>query len=211
MKIKQKPAERIWKDLQEDEQLTDYQVGLFERYAEFLLKTNQEYNLTAIEDLAGVVRQHFQDSLALCKGIDLNTITTIADIGTGAGFPALPLKIVYPHLQVKLIEVTKKKQNFLMQVADMLGLEQVEIIDLDWRNFLRSTEYDIDLFVTRAALDELELIRMFQPSCFYNTKTIVYWASETWQPHKKALPFIDQQVSYKLGRRERTLVFLKKA
>lgn len=209
MKIKQKPPERIWKDLQEEEQLTDEQVGMFERYADFLLQTNQEYNLTAIEDLAGVVRQHFQDSLALCKAIDLNTVTTIADIGTGAGFPALPLKIAYPHLNVKLIEVTKKKQNFLAQVIQMFDLENVEIIDLDWRNFLRNTNYEIDLFVTRAALDELELIRMFQPACQYRDSTIIYWASDTWQPHKKALPFIQKQVSYKVGRKERFLVFFK--
>ena len=211
MKIKQKPPERIWNDFQKDEQLTEQQVGMLERYADFLVQTNQEYNLTAIEDLSGVVRQHFQDSLALRQAIDLNTITTIADIGTGAGFPALPLKIVYPHLKVKLIEVTKKKQNFLAQVIEMFELEDVEIVDLDWRTFLRTTEYQIDLFVTRAALDELELVRMFQPACYYKNSTIVYWASDTWEPHKKAVPFIARRFEYKLARRQRFLIFFKQA
>lgn len=210
MKIKQKPAEKIWKDFQERESLTDEQVGIFERYADFLLKTNEEYNLTALTDLAGVVRQQFSDSLALCKAIDMNTINSLADIGTGAGFPALPIKILYPHIEIKLIEVTKKKQKFLEQVVQMFDLEGVEIVDLDWRTFLRITDYDIDLFVTRAAIADLELIRMFQPSCRYKDSTLVYWAADTWEPHKKTEPFIEKKFSYKLAKKDRFLVFMKK-
>lgn len=209
MSVKQKPPERIWDNFRRDEKLTQEQTNMFERYAEFLLQTNQDYNLTAIKDLAGVVRQHFQDSFALRNAIDLNTITTIADVGTGAGFPAIPLKILYPHLKVKLIEVTKKKQQFLAQVIEMFGLEDVEIVDCEWRTFLRNSQYDIDLFVTRAALDDMELIRMFQPSCRYKNATLVYWAADTWVPNKKSVPFVQKKVSYKLARRERFLAFMK--
>ena len=80
---------------------------------------------------------------------------------------------------------------------------------LDWRTFLRNTELDIDLFVTRAAIDELELVRTFKPSCFYNKSTVVYWAAETWRCHTKAEAFVNKIEGYKLGQKNRKLVFFK--
>ncbi|MFA6527545.1 MAG: 16S rRNA (guanine(527)-N(7))-methyltransferase RsmG [Candidatus Babeliales bacterium] len=207
--VRQKPAEKVWADLQTDLGLSDLHIGQFQKYAELLMARNQEINLTAIEDLSGIVRQHFIDSVALRDAIDLTTITSICDVGTGAGFPGLPLKILFPHLKVTLIEVTKKKQQFLTEVIQMLGLENVEICDVDWRTFLRTTQHEIDLFVTRAALDEVELTRAFRASCPYRNATIVYWVTDVWEPNPKVAGYVKQLVTYKLAKKIRKLAFLK--
>ena len=209
MKVRLKPEEKVWADFQELEKLTDQQIELFKMYERYLSKCNAEFNLTAITDLSGIVRQHFQDSLALTKFVDMNSIKTICDIGTGAGFPAIPLKIVFPHLKLILIEVTKKKVQFLTDLINLLELKDVEVCELDWRTFLRGTEFDVDLFVTRAAIDELELARAFKPSCFYNKSTIVYWTTQDWECHKKVQDLVSKVEAYKLGHKNRQLAFLK--
>lgn len=209
MSIRVKPEEKVWADFQDQEKLSDQQVELFKMYERYLSKCNEEFNLTAIKDLSGIVRQHFQDSLSLAKFVDLSKIKSICDIGTGAGFPAIPLKIMFPHLHVYLIEVTKKKIQFLTDLISMLELTDIEICELDWRTFLRKTEFEIDLFVTRAAIDEVELVRMLKPSCVYNKSTIAYWAAEAWQSHPKAKEFVDKIEEYKLGHKNRKLVFFK--
>lgn len=208
MKIRQKPAEKVWAEFQESVKLTKEQLTQFQRYAAYLLECNEFFNITAHTELSGVVRQHFQDSLALADFIDLTTVSSVADIGTGGGFPGIPLKIMFPHLNVVLLEVNKKKQGFLADVIKILGLTNIEICDVDWRTFLRTTDYKIDLFVTRAALEDLELIRVFKPACPYNTATLAYWASKDWEPHPKVQPFIRRSESYKLGHKERKLIFM---
>lgn len=210
MKIKQKPAERVWQDFQEECNLSDHQLAQFQRYAELLERRNKEFNLTAIRDLSGIVRQHFVDSLSLVRFIDLSSYKVIADIGSGAGFPGLPLKIFYPHLKVILIEVTKKKQQFLQEVIDQLGLTDVEIYEYDWRTFLRTSEYPVELFVTRAAIDELELSKAFRPACCYNKAHLVYWVTNLWEPHKKIaeLDLVRTLHDYKLAHKQRRLAVL---
>lgn len=207
--LRQKPADKVWTDLQTDLDLTDQQIVAFQTYAEMLMERNKEINLTAINDLSGIVRQHFTDSLALRNAVDMTAVKSICDVGTGAGFPSLPLKILFPHLKVTLIEVTKKKQLFLAEVIAALGLEDVQICDNDWRTFLRTTQHDIEIFVTRAALDEMELSRAFRASCHYRNATIVYWVTDEWQPNPKIVPNITKYVSYKLGKKIRKLAFLK--
>jgi 16S rRNA (guanine(527)-N(7))-methyltransferase RsmG len=207
--MKSRPMDKAWAEFIAHVQPNEQQLEQFEKYADYLLSCNEQFNLTAITDLPGVVRQHFEDSVALGKFIDLNAVTTIADIGTGAGFPALPLKIMYPHLKVILIEVTQKKQQFLHDTMQLLGLTDIEICGLDWRTFVRNTDYQVDVFVTRAALADLELIRMFRPACPYNQALLVYWASKDWLPHEKAVPLMQRTESYRIGHKERRLVFLK--
>jgi 16S rRNA (guanine527-N7)-methyltransferase len=208
MTIKQKPADEVWAAFEREAKPTSRQLEQFQQFITYMLECNQLFNLTAITDLPGVVRNHLLDSLALARFMDPQSITMMADIGTGAGFPAIPLKIMYPQLKIVLIEVTRKKQEFLANVITMLGLEDVEIYGLDWRTFLRTTEYPIDCFVTRAALDDLELIRMFRPACRYNNATLVYWASKHWEPHPKVKPFITRIEPYRLGSKDRRLVFM---
>jgi len=207
MKLRVKPEEKVWGDFQEMEKLSDEQVAKFKDFERFLSQCNEEFNLTAIKDLSGIVRNHFQDSLAASKFADLSSVKCICDIGTGGGFPGIPLKILYPHLNVILIEVTKKKVQYLTDLINLLELNDVEICELDWRTFVRKADYPIDIFVTRAAIDEVELIRVLKPASLLKKAQIVYWASQDWQCHAKAQPFMKKIETYKLGNKNRKLVF----
>ena len=208
MKHTPKDPVLVWAQFQEAESLSDEQIAKFQQYETYLSSQNELFNLTAINELTAVVRHHFQDSLMLRKFMDFSTITTICDIGAGAGFPAIPLKIMFPHLKVVMIEVANKKQQFLRDVAVMLELTDVEVCGDDWRTFVRTTEYPIDLFVTRAALDDLELIRMFKPASPYREKPLVYWAAEPWEPHQRAATFVKRVEPYKVGQKIRKFVFM---
>jgi 16S rRNA (guanine(527)-N(7))-methyltransferase RsmG len=205
-KLRQKPAERVWADFAEDEKLTPAQLEKFETYAALLLEWNELSNLTALKDLSSIVNQHFIDSISLRQKFDLTSISSICDIGSGAGFPGLALKIMFPHLTTYLIEVSRKKRTFLEHVIKTLELENVILIDLDWRSFLRSTEEQIDLFVTKAALHEEELIRMFRQNCPYRTSQLIYWASVEWEMDPKAAPYIKEILPYTFKRKERRFI-----
>ncbi len=117
-----------------------------------MLEWNEKTNITRITSLADILEYHYRDALHLDRFIDMQQIKTICDIGTGGGIPGIPLKIKYPHLHVVLIEVNGKKIAFLRDLIETLGLKNVEIVDLDWRTFLRQTNMPIDLFVARASL-----------------------------------------------------------
>ena len=147
-----------------------------------LKAASQEFNLTTITDDAAIMQYHFLDSLIVAKYVDFTAIKSIADVGTGGGFPGIPLKILYPHLSLTLIEVTEKKIRFLENVVAQLGLSSVETVNLDWRTFLRKTSSPIDLFVSRASLHADELLKMFKPSCVYKNATLAYWSAISWQP-----------------------------
>jgi len=203
-----KKEQALWNTFKEKENLSVLQLEKFQKYSELLLEWNEKFNLTAITHLKEIVSKHFLDSLMISKYVDLNKLKVIADIGPGAGFPGIPLKIMYPHLGMILIEVNQKKISFLREVISQLGLENIEICSLDWRTFLRKTEGNIDYFVSRAVFDPVELCRMFKPACPYKNSKLVYWASNTFVPDKKIEEFILDIKSYKLGYMERKLFFM---
>lgn len=208
MKDRVRSDDKAWAEFVEHINPTPEQLDQFKRYADYLLERNESFNLTALKDISSVVRYHFMDSLALGKAYDMASISSIADIGSGAGFPGIPLKIMYPHLNVVLIEVTHKKQEFLNEVIRILGLKNIEVNGLDWRTFLRNTDYKIDMFVTRAALDDLELMRMFRATCMYNKAQLVYWASKEWEANPKSAPHVKTITNYSVGNKDRRLVFI---
>jgi 16S rRNA (guanine527-N7)-methyltransferase len=108
--------------------LSDAQLDQFERYADALVAWNEHTNLTAITDRRAIVIRHFLDSLALAQvWHGGNPPASLADIGTGAGFPGLPLKILWPDLRLLLVESIGKKTAFLQHVVDLLELRDVEI------------------------------------------------------------------------------------
>lgn len=192
------------------EGLSDLQAAAFVHYSELLLKWNEHINLTAITDIHKVVTHHFQDSLYVRHYVPFESLSMIADVGTGAGFPALPLKICYPHLNMVLIEVTMKKVRFLERVIQELNLEKIEICTLDWRTFLRKKFYPIDLFVSRASLQPDELLRIFKPSSPYKDSSLIYWASKDWAPSSEVEPYIAQEISYKMHHKTRRFIFFQK-
>ena len=138
--------------LQLEFQLTDRQSEQFYRYYEMLVETNKVMNLTAITEFPDVLVKHFVDSGALMKVFDLKQCQKVIDIGTGAGFPGIPLKILFPHLRVTLLDSLNKRIKFLGQVVEELGLENVELLHGRAEDYARQKEYRerYDLCVSRA-------------------------------------------------------------
>lgn len=194
-----------------DFKLDEVQQEAFLNYMHLLLEANKDFNITTITKITNVIDFHFRDSLELLNVVTMNNYNGIVDIGTGGGFPGIPLKILYPDIPVLLIEVNKKKIAFLDKVIDELGLFKIDLYTLDWRTFLRTTTYDgLDLFLARASLAPEELLRMFKPACPYNKATLVYWASATWEPTQKELPFLREEIPYTIRNRKRKLAFFSK-
>lgn len=209
MKIKKinEQEQKTWQQFVEQEELNEQQQKQFLMYLTLLKDYNRSVNLTAIDEPEQIMAYHFQDSLALSHCMSLESITTIIDVGSGAGFPGIPLKIRYPHLQVILIEVNLKKIEFLHEVIAELGLTAIEVYTADWRTFLRNTKVSLDLVIARASLQPEELMRMFKPSCLYKQATLVYWAAKDWQPTPKEQEFIQRTCPYVVGNKKRKLVF----
>jgi 16S rRNA (guanine(527)-N(7))-methyltransferase RsmG len=206
--------EELWREFIRRHKLTQEQGNQFKQYYTLLNQANELYNLTTITDLPSVLTNHFDDSLALALFVDCNSLSSIADVGSGAGFPGIPLKIKYPHLSIIMVEVVHKKIMFLQSVVETLNLSHAYTTHYDWRTFLRKTDYPIELFCARASLKPDELIRMFKPSSIYNNRQLVYWASYMWHENKREAPYIKKEEWYTLDggeNKRRKLVFFARS
>lgn len=200
----------LWQQFKEKCNLSDEQLSQFQQYARLLIEWNSKFNITTILDIHAIITTHFQDSVSMVSAIDSRSIRGIGDVGAGGGFPGLPIKIMLPDVFMVLIEVNQKKVQFLREVIAALGLTNIEVCDLDWRTFLRKTDYPIDLFCARASLSIPELLRVFKPNTLYADAQLVYWASRHYTPDAAHKPFVVREVSYTLGTTPRKLVFFKK-
>lgn len=133
-------------------ELTAKQINQFLRYYELLVEWNGFMNLTAITEYDEVLKKHFVDSLSLIKTYDVNKKVSVIDVGTGAGFPGLALKIAYPDLQVTLLDSLNKRINFLNEVISQLGLTGVETVHGRAEDFAKPDKLrgKFDLCVSRA-------------------------------------------------------------
>lgn len=108
--------------------LTPRQMAAFERYEQELLEWNERFNLTAIRDVEGIRTKHFLDSLSCLLVMKDPAPTRLMDVGTGAGFPGIPLKILLPNLKLTLVESVGKKAEFCRHMVEVLKLETVEVL-----------------------------------------------------------------------------------
>ena len=134
--------------------LNEQQISKFQRYLELLLEWNEKFNLTAITDKDEIEEKHFIDSIELVKFFDVKN-KTLLDVGSGAGFPGIPLAIVEPTLNITLLESNGKRVSFLREVIKELDLENVEIIQGRSEELGTREKYDI---VTARAVKELNVL-----------------------------------------------------
>ena len=133
-------------------QFTDKQIEQFMKYYDLLIEKNKVMNLTAITDLNEVMTKHFLDSVLISNVLDMSDYSTLVDMGTGAGFPGIPIKILFPHLKVTLIDSLNKRLKFLNDVISELELDKIETVhgraeDLGHNDLYREK---YDLCVSRA-------------------------------------------------------------
>ncbi|KIL36283.1 16S rRNA methyltransferase [Cohnella kolymensis] len=142
--------------------LSKQQLEQFETYYALLVEWNEKMNLTGITEREAVYEKHFYDSLTLVKAVSFNEHSSLADIGSGAGFPSVPLAIVFPHLQVTIIDALAKRIGFLKEVSSQLGLSQVNCLHSRAEDAARMKEhrdhYDV---VTARAVARLAVLNEF--------------------------------------------------
>ena len=130
--------------------LTQNQLDQLNKYYELLVEYNKVMNLTGITEKEEVYLKHFYDSLTIIKIIDLNNMDSLCDIGTGAGFPGLVLKIVFPNLKITLLDSLNKRIEFLKIVINELGLKDIEVIHTRAEEYALNNRNKFDITTARA-------------------------------------------------------------
>lgn len=135
--------------------LTEEQIEKLDKFYKLLIEWNKKINLTRIEDEEEVYLKHFYDSLTIVKVVDLNKINTLCDVGTGAGFPGIVLKIVFPSLKITLIDSLQKRVNYLNTIINELNLNNIEAVHSRGEEYKRK----FDLVTSRAVANIEKLVK----------------------------------------------------
>ena len=196
-------------------------VEEFLLYLELLIETNKEFNLTSITESTEVIYKHFIDSLTVVPFLDKENNIHIIDVGTGAGFPGIPVKIIKPDYKVTLVDSTKKKVNFLKMVSDNLRLKGLECLHARAEELARNTDYreKYDMALSRALAPLNLLLELCLPFVKVGGTFIAYKSKEAYNEidmAKKALEVLGGQIvdvkelEIPGLEGERNLVFVKK-
>jgi len=130
--------------------LSEDQLQQLKQFYEILIEENKVMNLTRIVEKEDVYLKHFYDSITIIKAVDLTKIETLCDVGTGAGFPGIVLKIVFPNLKITLIDALQKRVNYLNRVIQNLNLKEIEAIHTRSEDYARKNREKFDIVTARA-------------------------------------------------------------
>lgn len=202
-------------------EITEVQLQQFLKYYELLIEKNKVMNLTGITEFGEVFLKHFVDSISLVKAVDLNKQIRCIDIGTGAGFPGIPLKIMFPELEVVLLDSLNKRVKFLREVIEELELNNIEAIHGRAEDFASNKEYreTFDLCVSRAVANLSTLSEYCLPFVKIGGEFISYKSGEIEEElsgSKKAIHLlggkISNQIKFELPNSDisRTFVVIEK-
>ena len=150
-------------------------------YYELLVERNRVMNLTRITDFADAVQKHFADSLSIVRILDLNSVNSVLDVGTGGGFPGVPLKICFPHLTVTLLDSVRKKTSFVNDVIRELGLTGACALHSRAEDLAADGNYRgrFDVCVSRAVANLSTLSEYCMPFVKKNGVFIAYKSGES--------------------------------
>ena len=195
--------------------LSEEQEEKFLKYYDFLVSENQKYNLTAITSREDVFYKHFLDSVLPESEITKNA--RIIDIGSGAGFPAVPLKIVRPDLKFTLIDSLNKRVNFLNQLFSLLELSNIRAIHARAEDFIKGNRESYDFAVARAVAPLNTLLEYMVPYLKIGGRCLIYKSQkmeEEIKETKKAMEILSVRIvkvlEYELGDATRKILIVEK-
>lgn len=199
--------------------LTEKQLEQFRIYYEMLVEKNKVMNLTGITEWDEVLEKHFLDSISLIRAVDLNQNLSVMDMGTGAGFPGIPLKIAFPNLKITLADSLNKRVIFLQEVIDTLELSNIEAIHGRAEDLARDKKYreQYDLSVSRAVANLSTLSEYCLPFVRIGGQFISYKSGEIEEEvvNSKSAVFllggkIKDTVKFELGESGRSFIIIDK-
>ena len=196
--------------------VTEKELILLEKYYDMLVEYNKFMNLTGITEHDEVYLKHFYDSLTIVRAIDLNKVETLCDIGTGAGFPGIVLKIFYPNLKITLVDALQKRINFLNDVIKELNLDKIETVHARIEEYGIKNREIFDVATARAVAPLNVLLEYSIPILKQNGYFIPMKANIENENYENALKILCCSVEqiYKfllpIEQRNRTIIKIKK-
>ena len=198
---------------------TEEQIAKFERYYDLIIEWNQKINLTAITEYRDVMIKHFLDSVSIIKAVDMSNVNSLIDVGTGAGFPGIPIKIMFPDIKITLLDSLKKRLNVLDLIIDEINLHDINTVHGRAEDIARLSEHreKYDICVSRAVANLSTLSELCIPFVKPNGKFISYKsekAADELNEAKNAIKLlggkVSSTVSFELKDNIRTLIVIDK-
>lgn len=198
---------------------SEFQKRQFYTFYKFLIEKNKVMNLTGITEFREVVEKHFIDSLSLYRIMDLDETLSVIDLGTGAGFPGIPLKIAYPNLKMVLMDSLQKRVRFLKEAIELLGLTSITAIHGRAEEYAQKVEYreQFDLCVSRAVANLCVLEEYCLPFVKVGGQSIAYKSGivdQEAEDSKKACEVLGgklgQIYKFEIGENKRSFVVVEK-